>query len=416
MKPFVLLFLLSAYPSLIAPQSAVFDYQREELPSMSLNGLPYYDARLLTFGGNPLMAPTLFSSLANPAALPDHHRISLSLTGKRRSAFQYWGINEGLLTTSRAVSDRDFSFSAAALNLKISRFTIAAGFAETALRAFPSFRYENTERLSIGNFNYRFTGDFAGTEKTCFITLKRDLSRFLAAGVTLSYSRTMRRVQSGESWDISYSRGNPLTDSFALTQREEHLLTNLSLIAGLVFYPAGFMQIGVSLNLPLRGDARREILRELQVPSDHQSTRSEAVDEYLRPATLNGSLMFQIPLKNSPFSFRLGLNLLFCDWSRYRFVFFNSQRTEAMHDTVSISLSLAGSLKTGIGTFDIGFGLRHDPQPLDSADIILLIWSGGLSWRHHWLEVELCLAHIPAEMKGVSIPQTMLTCTSSVRF
>ncbi len=409
----LLFFLMSGF---ITAQTALFDYQREELPAMSLNGVPYFDARLLVSGGNPLMSENPLSALYNPAALADETRFSLSVSAKRHSAFQYWGINEGILIVPKALNEQNFGLSAAALSLELSGLTLAAGFAETALRAFPSFIYEKTQDYLNYTYRYSYQGQFTGAERSAFVALKREMLPRLHAGLTFSFSRTERSVSVTESWDYKPMSSSGWNSDFRMNQSENHTLTGFALIAGIAYSPIQSMKTAISIRIPLNGSADREISRELTVETDSRRSRHEAVDPFHRPLSVNASVLASLPLNIRRFSLQTGLNLLYTQWSGQRFVLFGKDLGEAMRNTLSTSLALRATWQTNLGVFDFSAGLRHDPQPLKTPAGTVLHWTGGISLREKWLEVDLTVAHLSSRIAEYDIPHTLLTCTSSIRF
>lgn len=397
-------------------QSIRFDYQREELPAMSLNRLSYFDAKLLRYSGNPLMADSLLSCLVNPAANPTERQIVLTLSSKTHSAFQFWGINEGLLGTNRAVSEQNIDFCAGALGFSASGMAIAAGFAETAIRAFPSFTYENSQTDQSDTIRYRYEGLFSGPENTFFFSLRKDISRKFHAGITLSYMKTVRTVSLSEHLDHKPGDAPDWIVIRTLLQQEHHNLKAFSLIAGISHHPNRFLHYAVSASLSAFGRAEREIIRELTVPRDSRSFRTGSRDSIREPLRVTASLMAVMPIKSSRFTLQSGLNMVFTHWSGYRFLFFDRDLSEGMRNTLSASISLAARFKTGLGIFEIGGSVLHDPQPLKNPATALLQWSGGISLRDKWLEVDLTLAHLAARMDWIEIPHTLLSCTGRFRF
>jgi hypothetical protein len=100
-KKLFLIFIIGLCPW-ITPMSVsaqVFDYHREESPAISWNGTPLFDARMLGAGGVSLMGSPGFMAAVNPALIPhgDKLLVAASFDVTHFEAFQYWGLNQGVL-------------------------------------------------------------------------------------------------------------------------------------------------------------------------------------------------------------------------------------------------------------------------------------------------------------------------------
>lgn len=405
-----LLFFIGQIPA----QNGPFDYQREEQLSMSHNGVPYLDARLLTFGGHPFMAPTPLAALVNPAALPQQTRISLALSQTVRSALQFWGINEGLISITKPVNQGQFSLGSAAATIPFKGLTLGLGYAETGIRAFPSFLFENIVEDLTGSSRYRYQGDLSGTEKTWFLAVQTCLPRGITLGVTLSRSSTRRHVLVDENWSLRASQSGTWVDEYRLEQEETHQMDHWTWTTGIKVPLSNRFLTGLSLILPFTGRVDRAIVRSLTLPVDNQRAQTFGADEYKLPPELHLSAVWQLPLTIRNLVLRSGLNCQYRRWLPHRFIFFGQNRGQELRDTLSTSLSLAAALTSRLGIFDLGGALRFDPQPLTNPEAAVLHSSGGLSWRDKWLEVDLALAILSSRPGEVVIRHLLLTCSMSI--
>jgi hypothetical protein len=401
---------------LLNAQSGQFDYQREEMTAMSLNGIPYADARLLTFSGHPFMAPTPLAALLNPAALPRQPRASLSLSHTVRSAFQYWGINEGILASAKAVRQGQFGIGSAALSLPLPFLTLAGGYAETAVRAFPSFIFENIVSDPAFSSRYRYEGLFSGREGTLFLAVCRTLFSRLQLGLTLSRSTTHRKAKTEESWGTRLSPSTPWQNEFNLAQDETHTLSHWTLTTGLLLPLSDRLSAGISLVTPFLGRVERKLERSLTIPQDSRSSEVEATDSFQLPQEIRASAVWRLPVNWRSLTLRSGFDLQLRLWKNHRNTFFGRDRTEALRNTLSTAICLAATLKTTLGIFDFGGAFRLDPQPLVTPETTVRHASFGLSWQDKWLEVDLALAVLTARPGDTNIPHTLLTCSVSAVF
>jgi len=400
----------------VLPAQSILDYQREEYPAMSLNGVPYGNARTLTYYGNPLLAQTPLNALVNPAAVPDHNRVSFSGIHIRHAAFQYWGINDGVLVQSNPLTAQRIAFTSAVLSFCFSRTVLTAGYAENALRAFPSFEYKKVQRYMNLDYRYLYQGDFSGAEKIFFLSIKRSLRPGLDAGLTLSLSRTLRQLLLIESWDIGFAANSNWINKFLLNQRESHQLDHIALLTGIRYSPTDQVSAALALSLPFRGNAQRRIERGVAVPSDRRFSEHHADDPLQSPISIKASIMTILPLRIRNLQFRTGADLFYTIWSSHSFTFFGEDYKEPLKNTLRVALSLSASLLTSFGFLDMGLSVAADPQPLIQPESRVRVWSTGLSWRQKWLEIDVSLARLAAPVEGKKIAHNLLSLGCSILF
>ena len=121
-----------------------FDYHSEESPAISWNGVQMFDARMMAMGGISLMASEPFAAAVNPALISAHRQpmFGFSFNNLRQEAFQYWGVNQGVIVNEKPYADNHSAFNGITGTLRIKGIRFAAGWFLSNLLQFPSFKYE----------------------------------------------------------------------------------------------------------------------------------------------------------------------------------------------------------------------------------------------------------------------------------
>ncbi|MCP5048040.1 MAG: hypothetical protein GY940_12780, partial [bacterium] len=156
----LLLIVLCAAPFTLSAQ--YFDYHRDESPSISWNGVPLFDARMLGAGGVSLMASPAFSASINPALIPSTKETALGASYEimQHEAFQYRGLNQGVFYSPDNQSQRNDRPSGFAIVFPYKGLRFSAGWSTINLLELPSFSFQADR--------YSYTGNFPGNENTVF--------------------------------------------------------------------------------------------------------------------------------------------------------------------------------------------------------------------------------------------------------
>jgi len=105
------------------------DYHLEETPAVTWNGILSQDARMLALGSTSLLSSGPFAGSANPALIPENGSAGLAVTGDGVvfEAFQYWGVNQGVVRQVDPLSAHSWGLGGLAGHADAGSVRLAAG-------------------------------------------------------------------------------------------------------------------------------------------------------------------------------------------------------------------------------------------------------------------------------------------------
>lgn len=356
--------------------SQFFEYRTEESAAISWNGVALYDARLLATGGVSLLATGPFSAIANPAlpAIFNHINLSGSLESAYFQSFQYWGVNQGVLTASGGLDDRHFAISGFSIIVPIKSIRLSLGWYLADILEFPDF---NQDDLVWG-----YSGDFQGREDRYFIGIAFQLGSRFQLGTRLEYGRGQRSVDMIEHF---YYEGGWY--SF-IEQKESHHSSSLSISAGITVSVSPRWELGAVFDYPLYAEVDRSVERlfENNFPSpsiyDHQSSQ----DNHSIPAKIKLAASYLIWQKKHQETYRniiLAAEATMVFWSSYSYEFFQEIVDRDLRNTLVAALGIEYGCHGERFDYFLRAGYRMDPQPLKEPLATIHVFSGGVgaSWK-----------------------------------
>jgi hypothetical protein len=362
---------LSLYPNVVSAQ--YFDYQREESPAISWNGVILFDARMLGVGGISLMASPAFAASINPALIPSTNNILIGASYEimEHEAFQYWGVNQGVLYDPDNHSARNYQPSGLTLTFPLKGIRFAAGWYTSNMLELPSFYYEFQ--------NWAYSGRFPGTENTFFAAAAFKFGKTIDIGIKLDVVAGKRDVEVNETY-----KGYPVE----IQQRESHRLFYLAPAVGVVMRFSPTWTLGATVSQPIPGKARRTLDRFFK-----SSTETIEIIDLKSTDTLDRPTRFYLGTTFAPFTIRgdpgkkiltLAAELVYTPWSNYEYEFYSEILQRNMRNTLVLALGMELGLydlfKTNSDWF-LRLGYRLDPQPVTEPEMSLKGITGGIGMR-----------------------------------
>ena len=399
------LFVFSTCIATLLPQN--FDYHREESPAVGWTGASYHDPRMLACGGVSLMAARGFAAAVNPALLAGENQIGISGSTALVSyeAFQYYGVNNGVLIVPDGFRDNAVRFSGLALTLPLGRFGLSAGWRLHNILALPSF-----EHLIPG---WEYKGDFSGGEDTFFTAVSWRPGHFWSFGVRLDYTRGKRSLELSEAY-LSEGGGRS-----TIIHAEEHVSEILIPAAGISVSISPSWLMAASYSHPLNGEVERRVTRSLSHNWSPEGFRDieTATDRFHRPASLRMSTAvtpFRDQNLESGDRWTVAAEAVLVWWSSYEFEYFSEALRRDMRNTLSLRLAVerAWGGADGVGEYFLRLGYRYDPQPVRNPADTLHGVSCGLGMTGNGLSLDLGIAYHLSTGEGVG--QDHFLCAAAV--
>jgi hypothetical protein len=361
----------SLIPTVVSAQ--YFDYHREESPAVSWNGVILFDARMLGVGGISLMASPAFAASINPALIPANESIFVGASYEvmEHEAFQYWGVNQGVLYAADSLSVRNYQPSGLTFTFPLKGLRFAAGWYVSNMLELPPFYYEQQY--------WAYSGRFPGTENTFFAAAAFNFGKIIDIGVKLDVVAGKRDVDLNETY-----KGYPAD----IQHRENHRLFYLAPAVGFVIRVSPAWTLGASLSRPIPGKARRTMDRFFK-----SSTETIEISDLKSTDTLNRPTRFCLGTTFAPFSthsdpgkkiLTLAVEMVYTSWSNYEYEFYSEVLPRNMRNTLVLALGME------LGLFDLfktdsdwffRLGYRLDPQPITEPEMSLKGLTGGIGMR-----------------------------------
>jgi hypothetical protein len=400
---FVLLSLcMGILPFLLSAQD--FDYHREESPSISWNGVIFFDARMLAAGGISLMASPAFSAALNPALIPPGQAIAAggSFAVMKHEAFQYWGINQGIYGDIDPQSDRNSQFSGFTLIFPVQRLRLSAGWHIGARLELPDFVYED----QYWAYSVRSTG----SENNFFAAAAFQLGKNFSVGIKLDYVSGKRDVTIDESW-----REYPVR----FLHEEHHRLSWVVPALGAAWKISSAWTLATAVIYPLQGKAKRTLDRIFESNVE----RVEILDQKSTD-TLYRPICFYLTASFAPLAHPrdpgkkkmiLAAEAVYTLWSSYRYEFFSETLPREMKNTLVLALGMEYGLFGTRSDYFARLGYRLDPQPLKGPGMILQALTGGLGIRWGNISLDIGALYYFGSQQGIKQKHAVLNSTMNIR-
>lgn len=390
-KKILLLFILWICFSTDAVLGQSIDYHKEESPAVSWNGVPMFDARMLAAGGVSLMASRPFAASLNPALIPGDGKASFGVTYNYLSfqAYQYWGINQGVVRDPEPWTDNRSLFGGFSVSLPVKKLRLSAGWYLSHPLVLPDFNYD--ERY------WRYTGQFNGGENTFFAAAAFKLTEKLDIGIKLDYISGKRRLEINEYHKYYISDGYP-ADSYLLMQRKEHhQLAYVTPGFGAAWKLSPSWTLAASLVYPLPGTVKRTLSREFDNLYDPPiSENHSGKDTLYRPKRIHlGARYTDARHPESPKGQRIALaaEAVYTFWSGYRFVYFSETIPRDFNNTLVLALGVEYGIYSIKKDLTLRIGYRFDPQPVREPKTNLHALTAGTGFRFGTVTTNLGLAY-----------------------
>ena len=375
-----------------------FDYHREESAAISWNGAPYHDPRMLASGGISLMAAPGFSAAINPALLTGEKRIGIagSLAWTAYEAFQYYGVNQGVLTAPGGFGETETRFSGLTFTLPLGAWGLSGGWRLSNIPARPSFNYTNSD------WGWEYSGDFSGSENIWFAAAAWRPDDHWSLGLRLDYQTGRRSLDLHESY--LYDEGGRST----IGQAEEHHSRIVIPVVGVSLFISPAWVLAASAAYPLKGEVVRSVTRSFAnswTPGGAWDQET-ATDTFYKPATGRlSTALTPFAGQNLTSGSRLILaaeaEMVF--WSSYKYEYFSEEMERDMRNTVSLALALEQVWRKSDGRahYSLRLGYRYDPQPVRDPITNLHTFSGGFGMEFRGISIDMGIAYYHASAAGV---------------
>jgi len=421
-KNYLFFILLLIIPFLTTAQntSYQYDYHREESPAISWNGIHFFDSKILSLAGVSLMASDPFAAVINPALIPDDKKVILGVSYGTISqeAFQYWGVNQGVVRASNPFSSRNTLFNGLSGTLILKKFRISIGSYLSALLKYPSFEYR--EEYDYGQF-YSFMGTFAGNENTYYIAAATKLGDKLDIGLKMEYVSGQREFDLADTDNYWAWINNQWEKKHViLRQSEDHKLSLIRTTLGAHYNLSPDWSLGACFILPFSGKAERTVTRSFENRADNVviSETQNGTDTLYRPIQIYLGTKVKLPLKkNGPVQkkFTLATEVKYSLWSTYKYILFDENIPRDLKNTFVFALGGEYGSFSEIRDFFIRLGTRLDPQPTSDPGTLLFSFSGGVGFRLSWFSMDIGAAYFTASTGGEIQNHFMLNSTFIIR-
>jgi len=376
---FILVTCLSLSATLF-PQ--VFDYHQKESPAITWNGLMIFDTRMLSMGGVSFTASPEFAGAVNPALIPKDNTFRFGVSGGfvHFEAAQYWGINEGVVGTSRVSSGQKFVPGSVGIVFPGKTIRFALGAYTSNLLEFPSFK------LSYTGGEYK--GDFKGKEHTIYGAAAIRVNKNFDVGLKLEYIRGTRDVEINDIYIDSYYSSNVI-----VYQEEKHRSSLFVPSIGFAYRVSEAFRFGATLIYPLDGKVNRTLNRGFiynnNVIAEIKDLKSEDTEYRPVKVVVGASLdLFNRVTEKGNARLLLGTEAVYTAWEKYKYEFYSELQPREMRNTVSLGMGLEYNTDQQTKGYSYRIGFRLDPQPLISTKTTLVGITGGIGARFGNLSID----------------------------
>ncbi len=390
------------------------DYHLEETPAVTWNGILSQDARMLALGRTSLLSSGPFAGSANPALVPENGSAELGLTGDvvRFEAFQYWGVNQGVVSRPDPLSARSWGLGGLAGHATAGNARLAAGWYVSNLLVFPPFSLR--EDYAYDEYDL-YSGTFSGTEHTFFVAAALPRWRGLSFGGKLEYvsgSRQLTVSDFSEShfWFDDHWEWRQIE----ISQRETHDLRIFVPSLGLSWELTPTWSLAASATLPLRGDVDRTVRRAFDNPTDGVAIHEEqtATDQLHRPQRFRLGTSLELGIgREGRARVLAAAEGTFTRWSGYEYSVFADDQPRDLRDTVGLSTGVELALPEDDPRYFLRLGYRLDPQPPQLPPTTLHAWTGGAGYRLGQLTLDAGVAHYRGSSGGTDQSHYVLSLT-----
>jgi len=404
----------------ISAQEQAVDYHLEETPAVSWNRPPLFDARAMAAGGISLLASPAFAAAFNPALIPDGApRLEVGFVGLRFQAFQYWGINQGVIREQFPLTADALLPASLGGTLSLGKWRLAAGYCLSALPRFPDF----AQRLTYEYDQYwEYRGSFSGQEQTMYAASAWQPAAWFALGIRLAYVSGKRWLETSDM-DSSYFNigGQWILKNISLHHEENHRYGHWVPALGAWLHLNPSWDLGLSLEYPLAGRVRRSREQSFDNPSDgvYLSILQERRDALKSPANLRCGTAYSFKLggrSGMDKKISLAIEARSTFWSSYRCEFFGETMPRDFRDTVETALGMEYAAAGSAGAFSVNLGVRRDPQPPRAAATALWAWSAGAGARLGRLSGNIGLVFYSGATAGISQRHLLIAAAMAYEF
>lgn len=395
---FILCFCFSSFPSL----AQNYDYHREESPAISWNGAQLFDARMTSAGGISLMASKSHAGAINPALIPANRetRFGFSFNIASYEAYQYWGVNQGVIRKPDGTNDLDFHVGGLTFSFPVKNFRFLAGWYLSNLLKHPHFAYY--ERY------WGYSGDFSGIENAYFLASAFKLGNAVDIGIKLDIRSGNRHVMVTEEYS-----GSPIQ----IQQQEDHKLTYLVSSVGAAFEISPSWKIGAVLVYPFNEKVKRTLIRSFESNYTEISDSQNCTDTLYRPvkARIGASLTpFNNANSSSDKRITIAAEAMYVFWSKYQYIFFSETLPRNLRNTMVLALGMEYGTDETNRDLSFRLGYRFDPQPVTDPRMTLHALTGGIGIRFGKIITDFGCSFYFGSSGGVSQRHFVLNGTISI--
>ena len=396
---------ISLVPTFVSAQ--YFDYHREESPAISWNGVILFDARMLGTGGISLMASPAFAASINPALIPTKENIFAggSYGIMQHEAFQYRGVNEGVLYDPENRSNRNYRPVGLAFCFPLKGFRLSTGWYTSNLPELPSFFYDEKY--------WSYSGRFPGIEQTFYTAAAFKIGENIDIGLKLDAVTGKRDVEITENFK-SYPA--------VIQQQENHRLFYLAPGIGAVIKISPAWTWAASVTYPLHGKARRTLNRSFESSTETiKISGLKSTDTLYRPARFYlGTAIAPLTAPGDPEKkiLTLAAEAAYTLWSNYKYEFYSEILPRDMRNTLELAVGLE------LGLFDLSktrndwflrLGFRLDPQPVTEPKMSLKGITGGIGMRTGRVYIDVGGIYYTGSYQGIEQNHWILNGTMQLR-
>jgi len=395
------------------------DYHLEETPAVSWNDAGFHDARMLAVGRVSLMASSAFAGASNPASmsLDGSRGMAVSATRAGFEAAQYWGINQGSVSTGPELPSAEATFlDGLAVYWSRPGWALSAGWYVSALLRSPGF--EQRQDYEAGQYSER-SWTFDGSENVLFVAAALPAWRGLRAGLRLDYMAGTREVglRSADAWYFLVPTGWELR-RIERVEEQENETRVIAPSVGLSWRATPSWTVAGRLTWPLPGSADRRLTRSFENRADQVviSDSQTSSDRHRRPRQAALGTAFDFDLRrlgwSRPLRLRLAAEAEHVAWSGYRYELFGQELRRDLRDTLALAggMELSYEARAGVA---LRLGYRRDPQPVTAASATVEAFSGGAGVRFQRLALDAGAAWYRGSAGGTEQHHSALTVTVS---
>jgi hypothetical protein len=401
-------------------QEQAFDYHLEETPAVSWNRLPLFDARAMAAGGVSQLASPAFAAVFNPALIPNGPpRVGAGFAAMRFQAFQYWGVNQGVIHEQSPLTADALLPASLGGALSLGQWRLAGGYYLSGVPRFPDF----AQRLTYEYDQYwEYHGSFSGQEQTMYAASAWQPAAWLTLGIRLAYVSGKRWLETSDI-DSSYFNINNqwILKNVFLKHKENHRYSHWVPALGTLVHLTSSWDLDLSLEYPLSGRVQRSLEQSFDNPNDgvHLSILREYRDARKTPANLRCGTAYTFKLGSCSGvekKISLAAEARGTFWSTYRYEFFGETLPRDFRDTVETALGMEYTTAGSARAFSINLGVHCDPQPSRTAATTLWAWSGGVGARLGRLSSNIGLVFYSGATAGISQRHVLLAAAIAYEF